>query len=148
MTKTHLRFAVAASALALLAACETYPPGTGPGSPSLVGTRWTAQTIDNAAPFGTRPISLYFAPEGRVDGNAGCNSYFGAYVIDGPRFDITDVGSTKMACEPDLMRQEAVYLNVLSTSDRYTWHTDGRLTVAAPNGQAVTFVPDTYYPRG
>jgi heat shock protein HslJ len=146
MTKTILRAAAAVSALALLAACETYSPG-GPGAPSLVGSRWIAQTVDGAPAFGERPITLYFAPEGRVDGNSGCNAYFGAYVINGPRFDITDVGSTKMACAPDLMRQEAVYLNVLSTADRYGWATDGRLTVAAPNGQSVVFTPDTYYPR-
>jgi hypothetical protein len=56
---------------------------------------------------------------GRVTGSAGCNSYFGDYVRTGDRLTITAVGTTDMACEPEVRRVERVYLDRLQRTARF-----------------------------
>ncbi len=44
-------------------------------------------------------ITIEFSPEGTVSGKGGCNRYNGKYEIDGNNLKISDVFSTRMACE-------------------------------------------------
>jgi len=60
---------------------------------------------------------------GKLGGTAGCNRYFGSYVLGGSN-QLTpgsEMGSTQMACEPEVMDQEQRYLALLgrvATADR------------------------------
>ncbi len=52
---------------------------------------------------------------GKLGGTAGCNRYFGSYVL-GEANKLTlgsEMGSTQMACEPEVMDQEHRYLRLL-----------------------------------
>jgi heat shock protein HslJ len=52
---------------------------------------------------------------GKLGGTAGCNRYFGSYVL-GEANKLTlgsEMGSTQMACEPEVMDQEQRYLRLL-----------------------------------
>ena len=58
-----------------------------------------------------------------VSGNAGCNTYRGASVVDGSSIKIGPLASTKMACtNEDLAKQEASFLAAmeLATSFKVT----------------------------
>jgi heat shock protein HslJ len=59
--------------------------------------------------------------DGKVTGNAGCNSYGAGYRIDGMNLTIEPPVSTKMYCgEPEgLMEQENRYLNLLTSVAGY-----------------------------
>jgi heat shock protein HslJ len=53
--------------------------------------------------------------DGELGGSAGCNRYFGSYVLGGSN-QLTpgsEMGSTQMACEPEVMDQEQRYLALL-----------------------------------
>ena len=86
----------------------------------LDGTAWEIVLLDGGAPIAGTSITLSFEEDG-IRGNAGCNTYFGGYVLgnDGS-IQISDVGSTEMAClDPaGLMDQESSYLGLLSTAAR------------------------------
>lgn len=60
--------------------------------------------------FPNTSITLAFDGAGAVSGNSGCNSYSGAYAINGTSLSIGPLISTRMACEPDVMDQEQLYL--------------------------------------
>ena len=64
-------------------------------------------------------ITLEFSDD-KASGNAGCNNYFSAYTI-GEDFGIefSDIGSTKMYCEENVMVYESAYLENLKSVSRY-----------------------------
>jgi heat shock protein HslJ len=59
--------------------------------------------------------------DGKLTGNAGCNSYSAGYTLDGEKLSFTAAISTKMYCEipQGIMEQETAYLIALSKVARY-----------------------------
>lgn len=54
---------------------------------------------------------------GEANGTAFCNRFFASYDLDGSSFSMGDIGSTMMACEPDVMAAESAYLEALAGVD-------------------------------
>jgi len=71
---------------------------------------WALHSI-NEAPFNAR-ATLTFPQEGRIAGNAPCNSYFAAQTVPYPWFKAGPIGSTKRAC-PDL-KAETLFFQTLA----------------------------------
>ncbi len=78
---------------------------------SLEGNTWTLTSFiageDVQSPIQNTTITAYFE-NGSINGNAGCNNYFGGYTVDGNEINISKaLGSTMMYCEPEeVMQQE------------------------------------------
>jgi heat shock protein HslJ len=100
--------------LLLVAACAS-TGGTSPPVPDLDGSRWVIVAIDGSVPLrGEEPLSVDFSVDGRISGNAGCNTFSGPYIRDDAILRIGEVMSTRRACVDErLQRQEARVLNVL-----------------------------------
>jgi len=75
------------------------------GMSSLAGSEWGMADTD-------RPF-IRFEAEGRVVGDAGCNRFFGSYEEDGDTLKIGPLGTTRMACIPDMMATEKRFLDAL-----------------------------------
>lgn len=73
----------------------------------LAGTSWVM------ASAGKRGPSLSFAADGKVAGSGGCNRFFGSYRQDGEALSFSPLGSTKMACPPDVMKREQAFFDML-----------------------------------
>ena len=92
--------------------------------PSLKGTSWVLEAYGepgNLTPAlaGTDVTLEFLAIE--LNGNAGCNSYFGSYTskTDGS-LEVNDLANTEMACmEPGVMDQETEYLTTLREAENY-----------------------------
>jgi heat shock protein HslJ len=91
-------------------------PGT------LVGATWHATMINNGRQGvepvveGTDPTATFDAA-GTVSGNATCNTFNGAAVVDGTSIAIGPLMSTKMACADERSStQEAAYLAALENA--------------------------------
>lgn len=75
--------------------------------------------------------------DGRIAGTGGCNRFMGSYETEGDpsrtarsgRLKISPLASTFMACEPDAMRQESIYLAALQGAQQYEVTPEG-LTIA------------------
>ena len=65
-------------ALAAIAACDTIDDVSGPAD-AYEGTSWVAEDIDGLGVIDFAQSRISFTEEGRVNGNGGCNSFFGAY---------------------------------------------------------------------
>ena len=100
-----------------------------PGNP-LANTSWTLSSFaPGRVPLPNTSITLAFDGAGAVSGNSGCNSYSGAYTINGTSLSIGPLISTQMACEQDVMDQEQLYLASLQ----------GAASFDLPGGQLVIF---------
>lgn len=112
----------------------------------LEGMRWVLVSYLNAAgetvdALADREVTAEFGIEaGRMGGNAGCNTYFAGYTVDGANLTISEAGSTMMACEPvEVMQQEAEFLAALGSAATFVIDGD-RLQIAnAAGATALTF---------
>ncbi|MEX1021374.1 MAG: META domain-containing protein, partial [Litorilinea sp.] len=89
----------------------------------LEGTVWNLLAYIDGD--GTRQSALaqsegfILLENGEMGGSAGCNSFFGDYVIEDESLTIGPLGSTLMACEEPLMRQESAVLAALEATATY-----------------------------
>jgi heat shock protein HslJ len=122
------RFAVSAIALAALmtARCEAAGQATGTG---LAGTTWRAETIMGRPVIDSSVPTITFEADGRVHGQGGCNRYFGAAMVAGEQVSFGPVGSTRMACAPALMEQEARFFRALKSAERWSLDEHGLLLI-------------------
>jgi heat shock protein HslJ len=122
------------------------PPGVLTPAP-LTGTTWYLNSFVDATgniwtPGAMFPISLQLADDGKLNGNAGCNNYFGSYTLSGSTISIGTLGTTVMFCgEPGVMDLETTYLAVLPLMNLYTV-SGNQLTLSDGTGK-VTIIYDT-----
>lgn len=121
-----------------LAGCATAPdsPGGGFTTPELAGTRWIITSIDGREPIGPA-LTADFSNDGRVSGDAGCNSYSGPFIQDGRSVQFGELLSTRRACvDEGRQRQETRVLGILQGSTTLQL-TRSRLTVRGEKGYVV-----------
>jgi len=70
----------------------------------------------------THPV-ITFGPDGILSGTAGCNQFSGGYGVEGSDITIGPLMSTMMACEEELMTQEAAIMVALEGAA--TWSVTG-----------------------
>jgi heat shock protein HslJ len=153
------RLALAAAGLGLMLAVSACADEevlvNPPAAAGLPGTRWvvtgfTLDTVGGVLPAGSR-LTLDFDAAGGAGGTAGCNSYFATVALTGDGISISGIGSTEMACEPEVMDREMRFLTALGRAAIVSRDGD-RLTLAAADGSAsidlVPFVPEADRPLG
>ncbi|MCI0516958.1 MAG: META domain-containing protein [Woeseiaceae bacterium] len=85
----------------------------------LAGTDWRPVSIgDRIVPGDTR-LHLRFEVDGKLNGNGGCNSFFGTYTLDGSDMDIGPIGATRMACPEPQMDLEARFFHALESAESF-----------------------------
>jgi heat shock protein HslJ len=122
------------------------PPGVLTPAP-LTGTTWYLNSFVDAkgtiwTPGPMYPISLQFDDDGKLNGNAGCNNYFGSFTLSGSTISIGTLGTTAMFCgEPGVMDLETTYLAVLPRMNLYQV-SGNELTLSDGSGK-ITMIYDT-----
>lgn len=102
----------------------------------LGGTEWVLRQLARDEPAPPEPeITLVFEGD-RIAGTSGCNRYFAGIEEDGDlsgQISVGAIGSTRMACEDDVMALESRFLERLEAVSRYdfvavklalTWQTE------------------------
>lgn len=102
---------------------------------AIEGTVWNLVSYNQQPVLAESEITAEFA-EGRVNGSAGCNSYFADYQLEDTQLNIETIGSTKKACPDDLMKQETAYLNLLDKAESAAV-VDNVLTINTSDGDLV-----------
>jgi heat shock protein HslJ len=121
-------FAVSAIAVAALMAAGSEVPGQS-ADVELTGRTWRAETIMGRPVIDSSDSTITFEADGRVHGQGGCNRYFGAATIAGEQVSFGSIGSTKMACAPALMDQEAHFFQILESAERWSVDEHGMLLI-------------------
>jgi len=126
--KTSIRMTSVVLAVGLiLAGCSSSSDAD--GSWQLTDFRTPAGEL--ASPVGVE-ITLE-VEDGAFSGNAGCNQYFGDASVDS---GVTQVGTTMMMCEDNVMLQEDLYLSLLTEADSIEVDGD-ELTIFDGAGQVI-----------
>jgi heat shock protein HslJ len=104
-------------AAAMLASCGTMSSPSaskvGKAQPSLTNTKWTlADNVKGKIP------TLTIEGE-KINGNAGCNNYFGTIKLDAATGNFTagQIGSTRMMC--DNMSVEQNFMDMIGKANKY-----------------------------
>ncbi len=103
-------------AAVVLVSCGSIPgigSKVGSSQPSIIDSKWVL--ADNVK--GISPTMVL--ESGRVNGNSGCNNFFGELVLDATagNFKANNVASTKKACED--MSVETNFLQMLQEANKY-----------------------------
>jgi len=125
-------YSIVLGAAMLAAACSPAPspagePSSQPtqstetaGANPLAGTAWTLVELNGRAVSATRVPTLRFEQGDRLNGFAGCNTYFATYQVQGSQLQVADIGSTRMACTDERSTAtEQQYLEALRTVSRW-----------------------------
>jgi heat shock protein HslJ len=151
----QVRLSVAAAFLLLVAcASETREAGDA-GTPSastggsmdqpdaLLDREWRfvqaggQDVIQPGEGQGGRVATLRLSTEdSRAAGSSGCNQMGGGYTLNGESLQFSQMISTKMACEPQLMDQETRIHAALEATRR--WATSGDTLVLYAEGDSVS----------
>lgn len=86
---------MAALFAAMLSACNTAKTVV-KTSGSLFGEWKIEQAMGKNTAGGDRPAVINFTSDGRINGNASVNSFFGGYTSDGKNMSFTHIGMTRM----------------------------------------------------
>ena len=97
------------------------PPPSPSGTPpaGLAGREFLSTEVrGHELVAGTR-IRLTF-DNANIGAQAGCNSLFGSYSLDGDALVVNQMGSTEMGCQPELMAQDSWLADFLASRPRLT----------------------------
>lgn len=133
-----------AGLMAVLAGC-TPAPGPPPTSQDsqLTGSIWRVEDINSAGIMDYAFLTLDFSPDGRVYGDAGCNTYRGSYKLssDGGIL-FHGIAVTEKHCEAEaLMAQEQRFLDALASAEHYEYNEFGALVLKGPESKSVLALP-------
>ena len=92
---------------------------------TLDGT-WVVEDIMGGGIIDDSRVTLVFT-DGRIGGQASCNSYTGTYSPEDGKLSIGDTGVTMMACPEAVMNQERRFLDALASVDGYRFDDTGAL---------------------
>jgi heat shock protein HslJ len=125
------------------AAQATQVPEEEAGTPMLEGVNWRLLEYAGAdgAPVAAEVEATMTLQDGQANGNAGCNSFFAAYTVDGQQLTFDQAGSTMMACAEPAMAQETTFLDHIGQAASYEI-VEGRLHLLDAEGNPIlTFEP-------
>ena len=110
--------------LAGLSACSMMPSGKSmdgavavPAAGNNILGEWLIERVDDRPMVDYSPARLSFGADGRVTGNASCNTLIGKFRQDGSSLSIGEVGTTRRMCAEGQMDQER---RVLAALERVT----------------------------
>lgn len=113
-----------------LAACAQTPAPP----PGLVGHAWQVQRALDTPVANGSAVRLAFQADGRVTGSASCNTLSGRYVRDGDKLQFGPIVTTRIACAPALMTQEAKVIGALERTTVARVRPDGLLELRDAQG--------------
>lgn len=100
---------------------------------NLQGTRWMLVRWGTESapktPLKNTAISAEFSTD-QISGQGGCNRYNGGYQIQNGKLSITPIASTRKACPPEIMNQEAAYFANLEKAENYQINAQGQLEIS------------------
>ncbi|MGI9201186.1 MAG: META domain-containing protein [Woeseiaceae bacterium] len=112
-------------------------PGGGAG---MAGPEWRPVIIGDAAVDADTPMFVRFAVDGSVNGNGGCNNFFGSLESTDDGVAMGELGATRMACPPEIMDQEQAFMQALQDAVSFEMGDDSLRMLNADKDVLAEFV--------
>lgn len=84
-----------------------------------VGLSWNIVSIGGLPPLGYTPMFFDLNEDGTVEGDFGCNTFKGAYAIDGQKLEFNRVQATNAGCTTAIANQERAARSALRRTVGY-----------------------------
>ena len=120
---------LAGFAFVMLQGRQTTRPDT-----SIAGIVWRPVTISDASIPDDSGMSVRFARNGDINGNGGCNRFFGSLKRTEAGIEVGELGSTRMACPEPIMEREAAFLHAIRNTKSVLADDSGLQLLDAANG--------------
>ena len=103
----------------------------------LTGGEWRVEDLAHKGIIDNSHITLNFNADGRINGSTSCNRYMGSYTSSNQdeTLSISQVATTRMACAPALMAQEALFTGLLASIKTYAFDDRGALVLTTTDGR-------------
>ncbi|MEH6565812.1 MAG: META domain-containing protein [Halopseudomonas sp.] len=117
---------------------QPYPECEPAGALLLQAGEWVVESINQNDILDGSRATLNFGNDGRVSGMASCNNYAGAYNVAGSSLTVSQLVSTRMACQPGFGEQETRFLQTLENISRFELNSKGALVLKTDSGDSLT----------
>lgn len=126
--KFHFSSLIYIGILVSLVSCHSSKQSTS-STASIIGKHWKLVELNGEVirpnPQTKKEPFMNLTAENKVNGNGGCNSFFGTYEFQSDNaITFSKIGSTKMACQDDVMRVEYQFFQALEKTSRYSFKND------------------------
>ncbi|MFO0992606.1 MAG: META domain-containing protein [Hyphomicrobiales bacterium] len=112
------------------------------GEPSaLLQGQWNITELNGKPAIAGSLPKITFEADGKVNGNASCNRFFGDYTLSGEGLTAGGLGASMMMCEQTLMDQEMKVLEVLKGLSGFGIGEDGKLILRTNDGRTIIATP-------
>jgi heat shock protein HslJ len=145
------RVATTGIMLGLLAGCSSFGNmgssnnGASSGSMSsqaaehpLFPSGWVVTELGGKTPVAGSALTIAVDETGKVSGSGGCNRIGGTAAQSGSDLRFSQMISTRMACEQNLMTQESTFLRMLEETRSYKLDGTDVLVLLAADGSELT----------
>lgn len=112
------------------------------GEPStLLQGQWNITEVDGKPVIAGSSPTIGFEADGKINGNASCNRFFGGYTLTGEGLTAGDLGASMMMCDQTLMDQEMKVLEILKGLAGFGVSENGKLILRTNEGRTITATP-------
>ena len=96
---------------------QVLPPVEAPNP--LLDVLWTVTSVGGDPVLPQTEVTFSIAADHRAGGNGGCNNYFAEASFETPPLSFGPIAGTRMACDPEVMAQEARFFAALGATAGY-----------------------------
>ena len=89
------------------------------GGASMTGIEWQPTLLGAKEIATDSGMFVLFEVDGSIKGNGGCNNFFGSLQTTEGKLSVGELGSTRMACPPDIMENETAFLKALQDTTQF-----------------------------
>ena len=101
----------------------------------LSASAWRPSHIGEMSLAADTGLYVQFEPDGKLGGYAGCNRFFGSYLLSGNTISIEPLGMTRMACPSQIMSFEISFIEALQSATTVA-RAETRIALRNDQGQA------------
>lgn len=87
--------------------------GTAGGGAGITGISWRPVIVGGETIPDKSGMFVRFEVDGSIEGNGGCNGFFGSLQQTDSGVEVGPLGSTRMACPESIMSREAAFLDAV-----------------------------------
>ncbi len=97
----------------------------GGGGVEVTGVNWRPVSVGDEAIPEDAGLYLLFEVYGSINGNGGCNSFFGSLQQADSGIEVGPLGGTRMACPETIMNRETAFMNAVQRLRDFQTGRDG-----------------------
>jgi len=114
----------------------------GSSGAEITAIKWRAVSIGDEAIPANSGIYIRFEVDGSIEGNAGCNGFFGSLEQRGSGVGVGPLGTTRMACPDPIMSREMSFIDAVQKTASFQSTSDSLSLLDEEGDVLVEFVAE------